>query len=174
MEGGCLGLDVHPWLFLFSSAHGPLCWSFLVISIKQNDFHGDRRVVGQSNAACSSGDWPDDVVQKLASINQHHVWSTRSRDRDTERLDEHGLVPCHPSSNSRTHRSGPEGLDSFQTGRRRLCQCSAAAIVDGLPLDSDCLLEQLHCFDLLLVMWNSLLSKVENCLLCSLPMANAF
>ena len=72
--------------------------SSLVISVEQNDFYGDRRIVGQSNAeacsqiSCSPGDWPGDVVQKLAGINQHHVWSTWSHDRDTERLDEHGLV----------------------------------------------------------------------------------
>ena len=54
--------------------------------------------MGQSSAeacsqvSCSLGDWPDDVIQKLTGINQHHVWSTWSRDRDTERLDEHGLV----------------------------------------------------------------------------------
>ena len=30
--------------------------------------------------------------KKLAGINQHHVWSTLSHDRDNERLDEHGLV----------------------------------------------------------------------------------
>ena len=54
--------------------------------------------MGQSSAeACSQAssspeDWSDDVVQKLAGINHHHVWSTWSRDRDTERLDEHGLV----------------------------------------------------------------------------------
>ena len=72
--------------------------SILVISVEQNDFFGDRRVVGQSSAeacsqvSCSPGDGPDNVVQKLASINQHHVWSTWGRDRNTERLDEHGLV----------------------------------------------------------------------------------
>ena len=72
--------------------------SILVISVEQNDFLGDRRIVGQSSAeACSQvsrspGDWPDDVVQKLAGINQHHAWSTCSRDRNTERLDGHGLV----------------------------------------------------------------------------------
>ena len=72
--------------------------SILVIPVEQNDFLGDRRVMGQSSAeACSQAssspeDWSDDVVQKLAGINHHHVWSTWSRDRDTERLDEHGLV----------------------------------------------------------------------------------
>ena len=65
------------------------------MSVEQNDLLGDRRVVGESSAeacsqvSCSPGDWPDDVLQKLAGINQHHVWS---RDRNTERLDEHGLV----------------------------------------------------------------------------------
>ena len=127
MEGGCLGLDVLPWHFLFSSARGPLHWNFLVIYVEQKDFLGDRRVVGQSIAegcsqvSCRPADWPDDVVQRLAGINQHHVWSTWSRDRDTRRA-----RPGHPSSNSRTHRSGPEGLDSFQTGRHRLYQCCAA------------------------------------------------
>ena len=60
---------------------------------------GDGRIVGQSSAeacsqiSCSPGDWPDDVVQKLAGINHHHVWSIWSHDRDdTERLDEHRLV----------------------------------------------------------------------------------
>ena len=72
--------------------------SILVISVEQNDFLGDRRVVGQSSTeacsqvSCSLGDCPDDVVQMLADINQHHVWSTWNRDRDTERLDEHGIV----------------------------------------------------------------------------------
>ena len=78
-------------------------WSFALgaswfISVEHNDFLGDRRVMGQSSAeacsqaSCSPRDWSDDVVQKLAGINQHHVWSTWSRDRNTERLDEHGLV----------------------------------------------------------------------------------
>ena len=64
--------------------------SFLVISVEQNDFLGDGRIVGQSSAeacsqvSCSPGDWPNNVVQELAGINQHHVWSTWSRDIDTE------------------------------------------------------------------------------------------
>lgn len=54
--------------------------------------------MGQSNAeacsqvSCSPRDWPDDMIQKLATINQHHVWNRWSNDRDTDRLDEHGLV----------------------------------------------------------------------------------
>ena len=55
--------------------------------------------MGQSNAeacshvSCSPQDWSDDMIQKLATINQHHiVWSRWSHDRDTDRLDEHGLV----------------------------------------------------------------------------------
>ena len=72
--------------------------SFVVISVEQNDFLGDRRIVDQSSAevcsqvSCNPGDWPNDVVQELAGINQHHVWSPWSRVIDTERLDEHGLV----------------------------------------------------------------------------------
>ena len=54
--------------------------------------------MGQSNAeACSQGscsprDWQDDMIQKLATINQHHVWSRWSHDRETDRLEKHGLV----------------------------------------------------------------------------------
>ena len=72
--------------------------SFLVISVEQNYFLGDRRIVGQSSAevcsqvSCNPGNWPNDVVQELAGINQHHVWSTSGRDIDNERLDEHDLV----------------------------------------------------------------------------------
>ena len=54
--------------------------------------------MGQSSAeacsqvSCGPGDWSDDVIQQLASVNQHHVWSRWSHDRDTKTLDEHGLV----------------------------------------------------------------------------------
>ena len=121
MEGGRLGLDALPWLFLF-----PLGWEHLGHICRTEWFCGDRRIVAQSSAdacsqvSCSPGDWPDDVVQKLAGINQHmESWQ---RHWETWRA-----RPCHPSSSSRTHRSGPEGLDSVQTGRHRLYQCCAAA-----------------------------------------------
>ena len=92
--------------------------SILVISVEQNDFFGDRRIVGQSSAeacsqvSCSPGDWPDGVVQKLAGINQHHVWSTWSHERDTERLDEHGLVTLPLKQPYSTTRAGGTGLSS--------------------------------------------------------------
>ena len=99
MEGGCFGvrrtslalpLLVRSWSFMLGAS-----WSYLS---NRMIYFADRRIVGQSSAeacsqvSCSPGDWPDDVVQKLAGINQHHVWSTWSHDRDTERLDEHRLV----------------------------------------------------------------------------------
>ncbi len=69
----------------------------MAVPVEQDDFLGGRRVVGQSNAeacsqvSCGPSDWPDDVVQQLPGVNQHHVWTRWSRDRDTETFDEHGL-----------------------------------------------------------------------------------
>ena len=83
----CLVLAELPWLFLFLSARGPLRWELL----------GDRRVrvsrmpklAATSHVVPRTG--PDDMIQKLATINLHHVWSRWSHDIDTDRL-EHGLV----------------------------------------------------------------------------------
>ena len=70
-----------------SFPHDPLRWELLGHICRTERFSWGRRVVCQSNAeacsqvSCSPGDWPYDVVKKMAGINQHHVWSTWSRDR---------------------------------------------------------------------------------------------
>ena len=127
--------------------------SFLVISVEQNDFRGDRRAVGQSSVeacsqvSCSPGDQSDDVVQKMAGINQHHVSSTRSRDRDRD-LTSTALSPSIKQPYS-SIRAGETGLISnWKTSAMSKLRCSPTT--------------------------NSLLSEAENCLLCSPPMANAF
>ena len=134
--------------------------SFFVMSVEQNDFLGDKRVVGQSSAeacsqvSCSPGDWPDDMVQKLGGINQHHVWSTWSRDRDTERLDEHGLVSL-PQTAVLIDQGRMDWTHHWTSAMsmQRCCPMTNSRLNRHRrwpSLDSDCLLEQLHCFDLLL------------------------
>ena len=153
MEGGCLGLDVLPWLFLCRPLMILYAGSFLVISVEQNDFLGDRRVVGHSNAetcsqvSCSPGHYPDDVVQKMAGIKQHHVWSTWSRDR--ERYLMSTALSTSLKKPYSTIRAGETGLISnWKTSAMSMLRCCPTT--------------------------NSLLSEAENCLLCSPSMANAF
>ena len=67
-------------------------WSFALGASWRQEGNGQSNAEVCSHVSCSPKDWPDDMIQKLATINLHHVWSRWSHDIDTDRLEEHGLV----------------------------------------------------------------------------------
>ena len=164
--------------------------SILVIYVEQNDFLGDRRVMGQSSAeacsqvSCSLGDWPNDVIQKLNGINQHHVWSITVVTETLRDLTSTALSPFLKQPYS-SIRAGGTGLSlkwktsaistlrCFPTTNSRLNSVTTSYMAFPLTVTAF-LSNSIVLTFFFIVLWNSLLSEAENCLLRSLPMANAF
>ena len=81
----------HPLVVLHS-------WLILIIAVKQHQCLGFWRITAQSNTeaqgkiACCPSDMPDNMVQLLAGIDQHHVRCRCAIDRDPKTLDEHCFI----------------------------------------------------------------------------------
>lgn len=96
--------------------------SFLIISVEQNDFLGDRRVVSQlspkaySQVTCTPGDWPDDVEQKLTTGGER----TQFKLKNISHINA-ALLPHDYSADGSTTKC----LD----------------VVDGISRDCDCLFQ---------------------------------
>ena len=86
----CPGLH-HPLVVLRS-------WLILIIAVKQHQLLGFWRITAQSNTdtrgkiACCPSDRPDNMVQQLAGVDQHHVMCRWAIDRDPNTLDEHCFI----------------------------------------------------------------------------------
>ena len=70
-------------------------WFILVIAVKQHQFFCFWPITAQSDTeaqgkiACCPSDRPDNMVQQLAGVDQHHVRCRCAIDRDPKTLDEH-------------------------------------------------------------------------------------
>ena len=83
------------------SPHPPVVlrsWLILIIAVKQHQFLGFCRITAQPNTeaqgkiACRSSERPDNMVQQLAGVDQHHVRCTCAIDRDPKTLDGHCCI----------------------------------------------------------------------------------
>ena len=69
-------------------------WLILIIAVKQHQCLGFCRITAQSSTeargkiACCPSDRPDNMVQQLAGVNQHHVSCGCAIDRPSKTLDE--------------------------------------------------------------------------------------
>ena len=73
-------------------------WLILIIAVKQHQCLGLCRITAQSSTeargkiACCPRDRPDNMVQQLAGVNQHHVSCGCAIDRPSKTLDERCFI----------------------------------------------------------------------------------